>query len=263
MPHAPRCIRPPHQPPPLRHRPTTVSPPPATTRTPREPPPPIAAPTANPSNPPAPRRARPTRFPPAPVRIAPRTSASGNRTAATRPGQSQPSNARRPPQRVHPENRRRRISQRPSGRRHHPHAPLPPDPRSPRSAPSTVNLAARPNRSRSQAAPDQPATPPPNAIPPRMSFRRLAAATRRRYIARLGRSVAQPGRALCSGRRGRRFESSHSDQPHQQPSAPRPPQDGPPADQPSPSMWPITPKSAIRTANQAAPQRHRQREAPR
>jgi hypothetical protein len=28
-------------------------------------------------------------------------------------------------------------------------------------------------------------------------------------------------------------------------------------------MWPITPKSAIRTANQAAPQRHRQREAPR
>lgn len=25
------------------------------------------------------------------------------------------------------------------------------------------------------------------------------------------RSVAQPGRALCSGRRGRRFESSHSD----------------------------------------------------
>ena len=26
------------------------------------------------------------------------------------------------------------------------------------------------------------------------------------------RSVAQPGRALCSGRRGRRFESSHSDQ---------------------------------------------------
>ena len=31
--------------------------------------------------------------------------------------------------------------------------------------------------------------------------------------ARLGRSVAQPGRALCSGRRGRRFESSHSDQP--------------------------------------------------
>jgi hypothetical protein len=30
--------------------------------------------------------------------------------------------------------------------------------------------------------------------------------------ARLGRSVAQPGRALCSGRRGRRFESSHSDQ---------------------------------------------------
>ena len=32
-------------------------------------------------------------------------------------------------------------------------------------------------------------------------------------IRRLGRSVAQPGRALCSGRRGRRFESSHSDQP--------------------------------------------------
>ena len=31
------------------------------------------------------------------------------------------------------------------------------------------------------------------------------------YIARHGRSVAQPGRALCSGRRGRRFESSHSD----------------------------------------------------
>ena len=29
---------------------------------------------------------------------------------------------------------------------------------------------------------------------------------------RLGRSVAQPGRALCSGRRGRRFKSSHSDQ---------------------------------------------------
>ena len=26
-----------------------------------------------------------------------------------------------------------------------------------------------------------------------------------------GRSVAQPGRALRSGRRGRRFESSHSD----------------------------------------------------
>ena len=32
------------------------------------------------------------------------------------------------------------------------------------------------------------------------------------YMPRLGRSVAQPGRALCSGRRGRRFESSHSDQ---------------------------------------------------
>jgi hypothetical protein len=32
---------------------------------------------------------------------------------------------------------------------------------------------------------------------------------------RLGRSVAQPGRALCSGRRGRRFESSHSDQRNQ------------------------------------------------
>ena len=30
---------------------------------------------------------------------------------------------------------------------------------------------------------------------------------------RLGRSVAQLGRALCSGRRGRRFKSSHSDQP--------------------------------------------------
>ena len=35
---------------------------------------------------------------------------------------------------------------------------------------------------------------------------------------RLGRSVAQPGRALCSGRRGRRFESSHSDH---SPSAPQ------------------------------------------
>ena len=30
--------------------------------------------------------------------------------------------------------------------------------------------------------------------------------------ARSGRSVAQPGRALSSGGRGRRFESSHSDQ---------------------------------------------------
>ena len=40
----------------------------------------------------------------------------------------------------------------------------------------------------------------------------LAGGTHRRYMARLGRSVAQPGRALCSGRRGRRFESSHSDQ---------------------------------------------------
>ena len=28
----------------------------------------------------------------------------------------------------------------------------------------------------------------------------------------LVRNVAQPGRALCSGRRGRRFESSHFDQ---------------------------------------------------
>jgi hypothetical protein len=33
-----------------------------------------------------------------------------------------------------------------------------------------------------------------------------------RYRPGLSRSVAQPGRALCSGRRGRRFESSHSDQ---------------------------------------------------
>ena len=32
------------------------------------------------------------------------------------------------------------------------------------------------------------------------------------YKPALSRSVAQPGRALCSGRRGRRFESSHSDQ---------------------------------------------------
>ena len=32
------------------------------------------------------------------------------------------------------------------------------------------------------------------------------------YTPALSRSVAQPGRALCSGRRGRRFESSHSDQ---------------------------------------------------
>jgi hypothetical protein len=40
----------------------------------------------------------------------------------------------------------------------------------------------------------------------------LAHARARRYMPALGRSVAQPGRALCSGRRGRRFESSHSDQ---------------------------------------------------
>jgi hypothetical protein len=40
----------------------------------------------------------------------------------------------------------------------------------------------------------------------------LAHARPRRYMPALGRSVAQPGRALCSGRRGRRFESSHSDQ---------------------------------------------------
>ena len=33
-----------------------------------------------------------------------------------------------------------------------------------------------------------------------------------RYIARGRRSVAQPGRALLSGGRGRRFKSSHSDQ---------------------------------------------------
>ena len=33
-----------------------------------------------------------------------------------------------------------------------------------------------------------------------------------RYSAGYGRSVAQPGRALSSGGRGRRFESSHSDQ---------------------------------------------------
>ena len=32
------------------------------------------------------------------------------------------------------------------------------------------------------------------------------------YAAQHGRSVAQPGRALSSGGRGRRFESSHSDQ---------------------------------------------------
>ena len=41
----------------------------------------------------------------------------------------------------------------------------------------------------------------------------LPRAVARGYMRRLGRSVAQPGRALCSGRRGRRFESSHSDQP--------------------------------------------------
>jgi drug/metabolite transporter (DMT)-like permease len=40
----------------------------------------------------------------------------------------------------------------------------------------------------------------------------LALGLRRRYPARHGRSVAQPGRALSSGGRGRRFESSHSDQ---------------------------------------------------
>src|SRR6185312_11017798 len=45
--------------------------------------------------------------------------------------------------------------------------------------------------------------------------------------ARLGRSVAQPGRALCSGRRGRRFESSHSDQLHSP--APRSAVDFPPS----------------------------------
>ena len=36
-----------------------------------------------------------------------------------------------------------------------------------------------------------------------------------RYIRPSGRSVAQPGSALRSGRRGRRFKSCHSDQLHQ------------------------------------------------
>jgi hypothetical protein len=40
----------------------------------------------------------------------------------------------------------------------------------------------------------------------------LVASERVRYMPNLSRSVAQPGRALCSGRRGRRFKSSHSDQ---------------------------------------------------
>ena len=47
---------------------------------------------------------------------------------------------------------------------------------------------------------------------PRAWSRALAAWRYGRYTRRLSRSVAQPGRALCSGRRGRRFESSHSDQ---------------------------------------------------
>ena len=42
----------------------------------------------------------------------------------------------------------------------------------------------------------------------------LAVSGGRGYMPRrVGRSVAQPGRALCSGRRGRRFESSRSDHP--------------------------------------------------
>ncbi len=45
------------------------------------------------------------------------------------------------------------------------------------------------------------------------------------YTAALSRSVAQPGRALCSGRRGRRFESSHSDQKYQRVRRKYPPKD--------------------------------------
>jgi hypothetical protein len=44
------------------------------------------------------------------------------------------------------------------------------------------------------------------------AFKCLASDAAGGYTPALSRSVAQPGRALCSGRRGRRFESSHSDQ---------------------------------------------------
>jgi uncharacterized membrane protein len=75
-----------------------------------------------------------------------------------------------------------------------PPPPPPASPRSSRTAGAAPSTGARP-------------TPrPPRAIDP------LAKAERRRYPARHGRSVAQPGRALSSGGRGRRFESSHSDQ---------------------------------------------------
>src|SRR4051812_37324344 len=44
---------------------------------------------------------------------------------------------------------------------------------------------------------------------------RCAGTSARLYIRPGRRSVAQPGRALLSGGRGRRFKSSHSDQFHQ------------------------------------------------
>ena len=44
-----------------------------------------------------------------------------------------------------------------------------------------------------------------------MAISRVLTSGRRRQASPHGRSVAQPGRALRSGRRGRRFESSHSD----------------------------------------------------
>ena len=48
--------------------------------------------------------------------------------------------------------------------------------------------------------------------PPKpMAISRVLTSGRRRQARPHGRSVAQPGRALRSGRRGRRFESSHSD----------------------------------------------------
>jgi hypothetical protein len=128
-----------------------------------------------------------------------------------------------------------------------------------RSAPSAMKPCRPPQAAHPTGTPARPTRratakcdPTPN-VP-----RRLAPATRRRYIARLGRSVAQPGRALCSGRRGRRFESSHSDQQPKPPAA-----TPPPGDQPARGMWPTAPKSAIRTASQATPQQRAHREAPR
>ncbi len=67
----------------------------------------------------------------------------------------------------------------------------------------------------SESAPDSP-TPSPRPSSAKSDRpggvgRALVAWGAARYMPRPCRSVAQPGRALCSGRRGRRFESSHSD----------------------------------------------------